>query len=155
MGVIQMETRIRAPLATCFDAARDVDLHQHSTADTGERAIAGRTRGLCEAGDVITWEATHFGMRQRLTVKVTEMRPPVYFEDEQVKGAFRSMVHKHSFEERGGVTIMTDHFTYRTPFWPFGELFDALILRRYMTRFLRKRNEVLKQIAEERTRTVP
>ncbi|MBK8611921.1 MAG: SRPBCC family protein [Flavobacteriales bacterium] len=152
MAVIELRTHIHAPIAICFDAARDIDLHQASTSDTRERAIAGRTSGVCEAGDRITWEAIHFGMRQQLTVEITAMEAPFHFEDRQVKGRFRSMVHKHSFEETNGVTMMSDHFAYETPFWPLGVLFDTLVLKRYMTRFLEKRNAVLKQIAEERAR---
>lgn len=151
MAVIELRTHIKAPIQICFDVARDVHLHQVSTSRTRERAIAGRTSGLCEAGDRITWEAFHFGLRQQLTVEITKMQVPVSFEDSQVRGAFRSMTHKHSFEERDGVTIMSDHFAYETPFWPFGVLFDALVLKRYMTRFLLERNAVLKKIAEERS----
>jgi len=150
MAVIELHTRIKAPIGICFDAARDIDLHQASTSDTHERAIAGRTTGLCEAGDHITWEAFHFGMRQQLTVQITKLQVPFYSEDSQVKGSFRSMTHKHSFEERDGETIMSDHFQYSTPFWPLGAIFDALVLKRYMTGFLEKRNAVLKQVSEER-----
>lgn len=130
MAVIQLQTHIKAPMRICFDAARDIDLHLTSTSSTRERAIAGRTTGLCAAGDRITWEAYHFGMRQQFTVEITKMEVPTYFEDSQVKGSFRSMTHKHSFAERDGVTIMSDHFEYRTPFWPFGDVFDAVILKR-------------------------
>ncbi len=89
-------------------------------------------------------------MRQQLTVEITKVKAPFYFEDGQVKGSFRSMSHKHSFEERDGVTVMSDHFAYETPFWPFGVLFDVLVLKRYMSRFLMERNAVLKKVAEER-----
>jgi ligand-binding SRPBCC domain-containing protein len=154
MAVIELQTRIKAPIRVCFDAARDIDLHQESTSGTRERAIAGRTSGLCQLGDRITWEAYHFGMRQKLTVEITHLQEPLYFEDSQVKGTFRSMTHKHSFAERDGVTIMSDHFAYETPLWPFGALFDALVLKRYMTRFLETRNAVLRQIAEERAGAV-
>lgn len=152
MALIELRTRIEAPTHICFDAARDIDLHQASTSGTREKAIAGRTSGLCEEGDVITWEAHHFGIRQQLTVRIDRMQVPSYFEDSQVKGAFRSMRHKHTFEEREGATIMHDHFAYTTPLGPLGALFDALVLKRYMTRFLEKRNAVLKQVAEERAR---
>jgi ligand-binding SRPBCC domain-containing protein len=151
MAVIELRTHINAPIRICFDAARDIDLHQASTSGTRERAIAGRTSGLCEAGDRITWEAYHFGMRQELTVMITRMQAPSYFEDSQMKGTFRSMSHKHSFEEKNGVTIMSDHFAYQTPLWPFGAMFDLLVLKWYMTRFLRSRNAVLKKVGEERT----
>ena len=64
MGVIRLETFIRAPIERCFDLSRSVDLHILSTAQTNERAIDGVTSGLMKLGDVVTWEARHFGVKQ-------------------------------------------------------------------------------------------
>jgi hypothetical protein len=41
--------------------ARDIDFHKFSLKETNERAIAGRTSGLCEQGDTVTWEANTSG----------------------------------------------------------------------------------------------
>jgi len=120
-----------------------------STANTNERAIAGRTSGLCELGDSITWEATHFNIRQKLTVEITQFDKPYSFEDRMVKGAFKSMKHEHRFEEKNGFTIMTDKFEYEVPLGLVGTLFDRLILNSYMRRFLIKRNDFIKSLAEK------
>jgi ligand-binding SRPBCC domain-containing protein len=149
MTVIRLETKINASARVCFDLARSADAHMQSLAHTKEKAIAGRTSGLFEAGDWVTWEAKHFGIRQHLTVKITKLEPYTMFEDVMVKGAFRSFVHQHHFEEHGGYTLMKDVFTYDVPGWIFGKLFDALVLKRYMTRLLRTRNEALKAAAEK------
>jgi ligand-binding SRPBCC domain-containing protein len=90
----RLETRIKAPMERCFDLMRDVDLHARSTASTGERAVAGVTSGLLGQGDEVTWEAVHFGVKQRLTVRVTRCEPPHLFEDVMVRGAFRSFTHR-------------------------------------------------------------
>ena len=60
MPKIELETNIRASVETVFDLSRCVDLHVESTAQTNERAVAGKTSGLLELGDTVTWEATHF-----------------------------------------------------------------------------------------------
>lgn len=148
MGKIILETQINAPVETCFNLCRDIDLHQVSTQKTREKAIAGRTSGLCEAGDTITWEATHFGIKQQLTVKITQLEYPYFFEDIMLTGAFKSMKHGHYFKENNGTTIMQDVFEYETPLGIFGKLFDFLVLKRYMTAFLKERNRVLKDTAE-------
>ena len=149
MAKIILETHINAPVETCFNLCRDIDLHQVSTEKTKERAIAGRTSGLCELGDTITWEANHFGIKQQLTVKITQLNYPYFFEDIMLKGAFKSMKHGHYFEENNGHTIMKDVFEYETPFGILGKLFDTLILKRYMTSFLKERNRILKNSAEQ------
>ena len=149
MGTIKLITAINAPIDRCFDVARDIDIHQISTQKTNERAIAGRTSGLCQLNDEITWEASHFWIRQKLTSKITQMSTPYFFEDIMIRGAFKSMEHQHYFEENKGITYMKDVFSFKAPFGLIGLIFDKLILKRYMTQFLITRNNVLKSIAEK------
>jgi hypothetical protein len=62
MPRLELSTYINAPVEICFDTARSIDVHMASTAHTGERAIAGRTSGLIELGETVTWRARHFGV---------------------------------------------------------------------------------------------
>jgi len=156
MSTIRLQTIISATPETCFNLARSIDAHLSSLAHTNEKAIAGRTSGLIEEGETVTWEARHFGITQYLTVKISKMNTPHFFEDVMVKGAFKKMEHQHYFvqrtshgEENNGGTLMKDVFTYETPFWIFGEMFDVLILKRYMTKLVTERNRLLKEMAEE------
>ena len=73
MPVIELATHINAPIGKCFDLARDIDVHVASTRHTSETAIAGRTSGLIELGEWVTWRAKHFGIWQTLTSKITEL----------------------------------------------------------------------------------
>jgi ligand-binding SRPBCC domain-containing protein len=148
MPVIVLRTRVAAPPSRCFDLARDVELHQRSTADSRERAVAGVTSGLLGPGDEVTWEATHFGVRQRLSSRITEFDPPRRFVDEMVRGAFRRFRHEHQFLAVEGGTEMVDIFDYTSPLGPLGRLANRLFLRQYMSRLLRDRNAYLKQVAE-------
>ncbi|MEO7988718.1 MAG: SRPBCC family protein [Chryseolinea sp.] len=148
MTTIHLTTEIKASIEKCFDLSRDVDAHKLSAKESNEIAVAGRTTGLCELGDTITWEATHFGITQNLTIEITQFNRPFFFEDKMLKGAFKSMRQEHHFEERKGSTMMTDKFQYDVPLGVIGQLFDKIILRRYMTRFLLKRNQILKALAE-------
>lgn len=136
MTEILLKTIINAPIETRFDLARNIDIHQLSTAKTNERAIAGRTSGLCELSDEITWEAKHFGIKQQLTVKITKLDFPFLFEDQMLKGAFQSMHHTHRFEFKNNQTIMYDYFKYEVPFSVFGKIFNTFVLKSYMTKFL-------------------
>jgi len=148
MPVIVLRTPVKAPPSRCFDLARDIDLHQRSTAASRERVVGGVTSGLLGPGDEVTWEATHFGVRQRLTSRITEFEPPRRFVDEMVRGAFRRFRHEHQFVAMQGGTEMVDVFDYTSPLGPLGRVADRLFLRRYMTRLLRERNAYLRQVAE-------
>lgn len=148
MPLIRLETRIAAPVDRVFDLARSIDAHSASTTGTDERAVAGRTSGLIELGETVTWEARHFGVRQKLTSRITEMNRPEMFVDEMVRGAFSSIRHIHRFEQKGDLTLMHDEFQFSAPLGIFGRLAEILFLTRYMERFLQERNKVLKELAE-------
>jgi len=99
-----------------FDLSRCIDLHEDSTSQTNEKAVAGRTSGLIELGEEVTWEATHFGVRQRLTSRITAFERPWYFRDSMVTGTFEWFDHDHHFELQGSSTRMTDRIDYTSPF---------------------------------------
>lgn len=148
MPLIEHRQFIKAPIERCFDLSRDVEIHTRTTANTREKAVGGITTGLLQAGDVVTWEATHFGIRQRLTAKVTVMNRPYSFEDIMMKGAFHSFHHVHEFIEQDGGTLMIDRFQYQSPLGPIGVLADKLFLESYMRKFIVNRAIALREIAE-------
>ncbi|MBA2940839.1 SRPBCC family protein [Paenibacillus sp. CGMCC 1.16610] len=150
MPSIRIELFIHAPAEVIFDLARSIDIHAKSTAQTRERPIAGRTSGLIELGETVTWEAIHFGIKQQLTAKITEMERPSYFVDEQVRGAFKSFKHTHEFiQAEGGRTRMIDIFEYSSPMGVLGILADKWFLEAYMRDFLLQRNLYIKSEAEK------
>jgi len=149
MPIIRMDIEIDAPQQICFDLARSIDSHMESTARTRERAIGGVTSGLIRLGESVTWEAVHFGIKQRLTAKITEMEEPQFFVDEMVQGAFKRFYHKHEFIPLAeNKTRMIDTFDYTSPFGFLGKIVDVVMLERYMQRFLLERNLYLKKKAE-------
>jgi len=148
MSLIEIEIVICAPIERVFDLSRSVDAHQDSTRQTGERAVAGVTSGLLDLGDQVTWQATHLGVRQRLTTRIVELRRPHYFCDSMVSGAFRGFDHEHHFSVLGSGTLVRDRFNFESPGGPLGKLADALFLKRYMRGFLEARSVVIKEIAE-------
>ena len=148
MTKIELSTHINAPIERCFDLARSIELHIESIKQTGEQAIAGRTTGLIEMGETVTWRAKHFGIRQTLTSKITEFNYPNYFTDELVKGAFKSFRHEHHFYAVNDQTVMKDIFIFESPFGILGEFVNRLFLGQYMEDLLKKRNTVIKKAAE-------
>lgn len=148
MPIIDLTTQIRAPIERCFDLSRSVDLHVQSTSSSGERAIAGVTQGLLGPGDEVTWRARHFGIWQNLTSRMTVFDRPRHFRDSMVSGAFSRFDHDHYFTAAGEYTEMRDVFDFTSPLGPLGRIADAVVLTRYLTRFLAERNRVIKQVAE-------
>jgi ligand-binding SRPBCC domain-containing protein len=113
-----------------------------------EKAIGGVTKGLIGMGESVTWEATHFGIKQKLTSKITAFERPKHFRDSMVKGAFARFDHDHFFEQSGEQTLMKDVFDYDPPIGILGKFADALFLEKYMRKMLAERNQIIKTIAE-------
>ena len=148
MQKLTIETWIDAPVERCFDAARDLDLHVRSFAHTGERAVAGRMNGLIELNEEVTWRGRHFGVTQHFTSRITAFRRPHHFQDTMLRGAFKSFVHDHLFEQAEGRTRMTDVVVFAAPLGWLGRLAEVLFLRRYVERLIAYRAKVLKRAAE-------
>ena len=51
------------------------------------------------------------------------------FKDVMLKGAFKSMSHKHIFKQIGNKTTMTDEFEFESPFGPIGKLRTIYFLK--------------------------
>lgn len=54
---IELTTAINTRAKVCFDVSRNVGLHQDSMGHTSECAVAGKTEGLLELGEEVTWRA--------------------------------------------------------------------------------------------------
>lgn len=141
-------TIIHAPRKRCFDLSRSIDLHLLSTERTGERAVAGKTSGMIGLGERVTWRAKHLGVWQELTSEITALDSPSYFRDTMVRGAFRSFEHDHYFTQLDSeMTEMKDVLRFAAPIPLLGRI-SEIFLQPYLSRFLRERNEVLKNVAE-------
>ena len=84
ISTIEIKTLIKADIKVCFDLARNIDFHKASIERSNESAIPGKTTGLIKLGEWVTWEATHFGVKQQLTLKITEYESSNYFVDQMV-----------------------------------------------------------------------
>jgi len=149
MTLIETSIELDLPIALAFDAERNISLHASTQKHRGERAVAGVTSGLIEQGQEVEWEARHFGIRQRLRVRITHMERPRYFRDEMVFGAFKSMAHEHHFTKMGPhKTLKTDIMAIAAPFGPLGKAAEKLFLAAYMKKFLEDKNRELKRLIE-------
>jgi ligand-binding SRPBCC domain-containing protein len=148
MPVIEIITEVRAPVERVFDLARSIELHAISTAHTGARAVGGVVAGLPDSGQETTWRARHFGIRQNLTVRITQYHRPAHFRDSMVRGAFRRFDHDHFFTARGECTVMRDVFDYESPLGWLGRIADKLILERHMRHLVICCARTIKETAE-------
>ena len=133
MAILRTVTDIESTPDLCFELSRSIDLHLESMAASQERAVAGVTSGLICLGEEVSWEARHFGVRWRMTSRITEFEPPRRFVDEMVRGPFARFRHEHVFDPIGEGTRMTDVVEFAVPFGVVANGPAALYLRRLLT----------------------
>jgi ligand-binding SRPBCC domain-containing protein len=149
MTCFEVVTGIAAPPQRVFELSLEVEVHTASMAGSGERAIGGVTAGRMQLGDTVTWQARHFGLRWRMTSRISACDPPGFFVDEQVAGPFARWRHAHHFEPDGnGGTVMRDLVDFAAPLGPLGTVAERTVLDRYMPRLIRLRNDHLRKAAE-------
>jgi ligand-binding SRPBCC domain-containing protein len=145
---IHVTNFISAPIERVFDLCRSINLHKISMESTNETAIGGTMSGLINENETVTWKARHFFKNRQFTSKITAMQPPVFFIDEMVKGDFKSFRHEHHFKTVDNGTIMIDIIDFESPYGFIGQMTNLIILKRYIEKFLAKRNAVIKEYAE-------
>lgn len=153
MTRFEVVTAVAAPPRLVFDVSLEVEVHTTSMARSGERAVAGVTAGRLGLDDTVTWQAAHFGVRWRMTSRISAFDPPRHFVDEQVRGPFKRWFHAHHFEPDGrGGTVMRDAIEFAAPLGPLGTVAELAVLNRYLPRLIATRNAHVKAVAEGRSR---
>jgi len=148
MPIIHLTTFVAAPVDVVFNLSRSIDLHKKSMIHYKEEAVAGIRFGLIEKEETVTWKAKHFFKTRFLRVKITDMKKPDHFTDEQVEGNFKMMKHEHHFKPCDNGTILIDQFYFESPFGAMGKLFNSLYLTNYIKKLLEQRNKTIKDYAE-------
>ena len=145
MFTISDTIHIRAPIERCFLLSTDIELVGRIL---NMRPIAGKTSGRVEMGDKLLWAGWKFGFPQTHETLITRFEPPSFFQDTMGRGRFKRFQHDHAFFEVDGYTLLTDKIRFSLPFGLPGRLVGQYILLPYITRTLRRRLLLLKQVAE-------
>jgi hypothetical protein len=146
--LVQLTTFIAAPQQRVFDLSLSMGVHKASMARYNETIVKGPGSGLLQLNEQVTWKAKHLFKERLLTVRLCESKPPFFFEDEQVHGAFKMMKHEHYFKPAENGTIMIDQFLYSLPYASVGKLLNKLYLEGYLKKLLMERNDFIKKAAE-------
>lgn len=148
MPSIHLTTFIAAPVHVVFDLSRHIGLHKISQQENNEEAVGGVTSGLINKNESVTWKAKHLYKTRLMTVEITEMNAPLFFEDAMTKGDFKEYRHKHHFKETGNGTIMIDEVFFEAPYGLIGKIFCNLYLTNYMKTLIEQRNKTIREYAE-------
>jgi ligand-binding SRPBCC domain-containing protein len=144
MVTIRATTQINAPLERCYRLSLSVDLEKDAT---GRKAVEGVTQGLAGPGEAVTWQGCSFGWRRHQGL-IDVWRPFTYFRDVMISGSFAAYEHAHHFAVMDDGTRLRDEVRFTARGGILGRVAETLFLRRRMITLVRKRNAVIKQVAE-------
>lgn len=150
MPFIHLTTFIAAPNERVFDLSRNVTVHKQSMAKYRERIVGGVSNGMMDLNDEVKWQAKHLFKERILKVRISAIKKPEYFKDEQVEGDFKIMKHEHYFRPVENGTLMIDQFYFELPLGFIGRLANKLYIENYLRKILLERNSIIKQLAESR-----
>ena len=148
MPTIHLTTFIAAPAERVFDLSRNIEVHKESMKGHSEEAVSGVRFGLIEKEETVTWKARHLFKKRYLRTKITAMKIPQMFIDEQIEGDFKMMKHEHHFKPCDNGTIMIDLFSFESPYGAIGRVFNKLYFTGYMKKLLERRISTIKDFAE-------
>jgi ligand-binding SRPBCC domain-containing protein len=148
METIRLQTWVNAPMERCFKLSLSIDLHVLSADSTKEKVVSRVKSGLLGLDDAVTWSGRHFGLRFRHTSVIDACRPNMYFRDVMVEGMFEHFTHEHHFAVMDDGTRMRDEVRFSAPWGVLGQAAEKLVLRRHLIQLLKRRNAVIKRVAE-------
>ena len=94
-------------------------------------------------GTTIDYKLRIHGMPLRWQSEITSWMPPFGFTDEQRKGPYRQWIHKHTFKEMDGTTVVGDHVQYAVL---GGNLFNQLFVKRDVEKIFEFRKYQLRKL---------
>ena len=93
-----------------------------------------------QSGRLIDYQIKLHGIPIRWRTKITNWEPPHRFTDSQLRGPYRLWVHRHTFEEVDGGTLVRDRVDYLVP---GGAIVNRLFVQGDLRRIFNYRHDQL------------
>jgi len=138
--VLEQEQTVRRSLEEVFAFFSDPrNLGELTPPWLNFRVLGSSTPEMAE-GTTIDYQLRVHGFPLRWRSLISSWKPPFEFVDEQLKGPYRSWVHRHSFHETEDGVVVGDRVEYSVP---GGALVHRLFVRRDLERIFDHRRQSL------------
>ena len=148
MPTIHLTTFIAAPIDRVFDLSRNLSIYKLLMKDREEKFSSGAASSLINHGETITFMVKHFGRTRIVTTRVTDLKKPISFVQEQVNGDLILFKHEQHFKSIENGTIMIDMLDFEGPRDVIGKILGKVYLKKYLEKYLHNRNKLIRQYAE-------
>lgn len=115
--VLEKTTQINKPLAEVFEFfSKAENLNKITPSEVYFKILTPLPIPMAK-GTLIDYRIKLNGIPFKWKTEISEWNPPFKFADQQLKGPYSKWYHEHIFEEKNGITIMTDRVTYLSKGW--------------------------------------
>lgn len=123
---------IPAPISEIWDFFSSADnLEDITPKGMGFKVISRFSGNKIYAGQVIEYTVRPLlGIPVYWMTEITHVEKHRYFVDEQRFGPYSLWHHQHHFKEVEGGVEMTDIVHYKIPYWFFGDIANAILVRK-------------------------
>lgn len=97
-------------------------------------------------GTLINYKISLNGIPFNWLTEITDWNPPFSFEDTQLKGPYKMWIHKHTFEEINGMTVMKDTVNYISPGGIFEFIPHNLIVKKKVESIFDYRQKIFNEL---------
>lgn len=137
---LEREQTVRRSLEEVFGFFSDPRNLEALTPSWLRFRVQGSSTPVMAEGTTIDYRLRVHGLPLRWRSRISCWEPPFEFVDEQVRGPYRSWVHRHSFRETEGGVLVRDQVDYSVL---GGALIHGLFVRRDLERIFDHRRESL------------
>lgn len=148
MGRIHLTTFIGAPVERVFDLSRHIGVFKFLYNGKNERLRSGAASNMLEKDETVSIFATHGRRTRMLMLKLTLVKRPLLFIEEQIRGDLDHFKHEHHFKSAENGTIVIDLLDYGRPKDIIGRILGGMYLRNYLEELVRRRNDLVRNYAE-------
>lgn len=160
-------TSIQAPLDRVWALSTRVELVRETLGMTLTEGPDRTSSGFIRGGSRVVWKGWKFGLPTEHHTLITGFEPPheaasgknttlrreAWFQDSQEHGRFAFFQHDHAFRELRSeagttATLLGDHVRFALPWMTGGSLAAAVLMRPYVVALVRRRFQVIKELAE-------
>ena len=99
-----------------------------------------------KTGQVINYLIRLKGIKIRWSSIISSYDPPYSFVDEQIRGPFSNWIHRHSFKEINGGTMITDRIEYSIPLRLIGRIANYIFVERKLVDIFDYREKIIMDI---------
>jgi hypothetical protein len=148
MEFIHITNFIAAPSDTLYDLSRHILLQKKAMEKIGARQLRGISSGLLSGNDAILWGLRVLNKDFLFTLKITELNPGIFIQEEMSQGALESFKHLRHFKKIQNGTLVIDEVYYSLPKTFWAPWVDRFFLNGKLNELLKERNKILKEYAE-------